>query len=705
MALTGSTYTAFPRNVDTNRDDLVDIGEDLLRFGADTGTVSWQVEREDPQVYIPLATAQWDLLPVNAYVTQGGFKYVKNKYWQYPGVDENGIWQAYSLHTRCKLNSLIIDPTAPDDETKNIKRVDVYRPRGNVVTFDFQWDTTNHCFKPEGHPMGVNRKRTYLLRATSSYDYSLEYDLEFDSGIIHHFGDFEDGRVIYVSHINGRYLYYYGMAGVQLNPLQTNQQSPRYAVTMTWTNGVISQIRYQDRVNGQGVVTVTVQYDADKRITGLSKSIQEFSASVSGDVISYGANGSEGSSTRTSTAGGVTLVRTIPATGSSPAGTLTQEFSLNANQLVTQITVTPSGGLADGAGPVTTEYTFGLGDGDTSDSWMPDRTDRFADNQSPTWNKVTRIVRTPTGEWDEFTYWNDGDFHTGWPKTHTTPFQDGATHVVDTYDYDNSQVGGNPANMSWLVERPRHIQTLTQDVETAGVFCQCGCQYTTLQQIRSHGAGWNDPGNLTTTIGLSTYGPPTVMGPAGGVSYSAATPDARMTLVTTRWGGSGNPRPVIDTTTSVINAFGYAESVQTIDSGATVASAVSTLHSYGFGRLAQHDLPRRSFQREPQLRDLGTDADAEHRWIGDRPGVRQRRPAVPGNVVPGRSRRWVETGNTHVHLGRSWEMQLPPRRKAWTAVTASPLPPGPAMTRLAGFAGPRMPKASPPVSGISRAQA
>jgi hypothetical protein len=49
----------------------------------------------------------------------------------------------------------------------HIKRIEVIRPRGNAVVFDFAWDAAANQFNPIGTPDGYNARdasRLYILR-------------------------------------------------------------------------------------------------------------------------------------------------------------------------------------------------------------------------------------------------------------------------------------------------------------------------------------------------------------------------------------------------------------------------------------------------------------------------------------------------------------------------------------------------------------
>ena len=55
-----------------------------------------------------------------------------------------------SLDTRVRVNMLV------DEGQNHIKRIEVIRPRGNAVVFDFAWDAAANQFSPIGTPDGYN---------------------------------------------------------------------------------------------------------------------------------------------------------------------------------------------------------------------------------------------------------------------------------------------------------------------------------------------------------------------------------------------------------------------------------------------------------------------------------------------------------------------------------------------------------------------
>jgi len=224
---------------DTDRDDLVDVGTDLTAFGPDTGTIVLEPERAEPQVFIPLAVAQWNALPVHAYIAQGAFAGMRNGHWTHPDATEPGLWQACSLHTRVRINYV----DAQGARGTRVKRVDVIRPRGNCVTFEFPWQTAQDAFSAFGYPLAPNASRSYVLHDTTGGDHTdLAYELHFDSGIIHRFNG-TDGTLRAVAHSDGRSTDIDALDGVWVDLTGNCVTSPRYNVQLTWVNGLIQSMR------------------------------------------------------------------------------------------------------------------------------------------------------------------------------------------------------------------------------------------------------------------------------------------------------------------------------------------------------------------------------------------------------------------------------------------------------------------------------
>jgi hypothetical protein len=139
-------------------------------------------------------------VPVNAYIIQGAFADAANdgNLLSYdsalvnaPNSNSAGATYAVNVDTHVRVNLLI------NDGVNHVKRIEVVRPGGNAVVFNFPWDATANAFSRIGTPMSWNNRestKTYVLQDVSpSTDESSEalpapfgslhsYSLFFDSG-------------------------------------------------------------------------------------------------------------------------------------------------------------------------------------------------------------------------------------------------------------------------------------------------------------------------------------------------------------------------------------------------------------------------------------------------------------------------------------------------------------------------------------------
>ena len=195
------------RNVvpDSNLDGIVNTALDVNSSGNDTGVMGFTVDQDTPQVDIPLYTNDYGELPINGYLEQGAFAASSSDVdtspllsapsivpadtdqgwayagWTGPDVSASGTPYAYSLDTNVQ-NILLID-----DASNHVKEVQVTRPGGNAVLFNFAWDGT--AFSQFGLPTGINASNTYVLvDNTPADDTDLSYNLEFADGTVQEFG-------------------------------------------------------------------------------------------------------------------------------------------------------------------------------------------------------------------------------------------------------------------------------------------------------------------------------------------------------------------------------------------------------------------------------------------------------------------------------------------------------------------------------------
>jgi len=101
------------------------------------------------------------------------------------GAAINGQPYFYSLDTYVRPNVVI------NDSVNHIKRMEVIRPGGNAVVFDFAWDATHSRYNVLGTPLGWNgrdARRTYVLRDLDPTNpSSTKYALEFADGTVQTF--------------------------------------------------------------------------------------------------------------------------------------------------------------------------------------------------------------------------------------------------------------------------------------------------------------------------------------------------------------------------------------------------------------------------------------------------------------------------------------------------------------------------------------
>ena len=386
---------------DTDLDGIVQAPQDLQRFGADTGLMAFQAQRDMAQSYLPIYTDTTGALPIHGYLAQGGFGTLSNDVgtlrstnWTYQNVNENGVPYAYSLDTRVQNNMLVTEAG------NHVKRVEVVRPEGNSVVFDFAWNSTTNSFSPIGKPMswqvnGQNREggRLYVLRdLTPNSDTDLNYELLFPSGIIQTFNgslvSVTDSTTGLTQTIGGGFPSALGLGQ------QDTGDSTRYNITVNWAAGKIASINYQTKDAAQTIQTVITYGSANPDITALTKTNGVGGATIA--PFSYTlANATTITSnnitiTRT---GSVASTATIKETVSDPnvtaASYASDAFTFNSNKLITNETLTLS---EDGSATSTasTTYTYATG------------TQTYA-NGAPQWGKVT-LINYPDNSWDAFTY-------------------------------------------------------------------------------------------------------------------------------------------------------------------------------------------------------------------------------------------------------------------------------------------------------------
>ena len=470
---------------DTDRDDIVDIGVDVSSFGPDTGTIVFRPEQDEPYVVIPLAsTPVWyGGPPIHAYLSQGGIRnvfdcmgmstyleatqdnYQRDYYPVTGGFDDDGPFQAYSLNTR------VLDSGWYTNSTGHVKQAAVLRPRGAIVVFDFPWNGA--AFSDTGYPTGVNSNRSYVLRdATPWDDDDRQYDLYFESGVLHRFraGLGGQGRLVSVgnavrdsseiidsSHLDafcrlpgatdlsagipaGRveWPFLHRWSSWNSGPAYDEATDARYNVTWHRANGIIDEICYSTK-DGQSTITVALAY-TDGKITGISKTgvtgIDKSNATISGNgstINYYWGNVTRNQTLPAGNARTVTIVKSMLDV----SGTRTTVTDLNAANRVVEERLTVNGDTA------TTVFDYYTTPGRHSNGAL----------------KSAKIkgITYPDGAWEKFEYNSNG-----WLSRRIRPVAGDATCLTNEISYGyGAPIGGNGANSDALCELPRSIVSQT----------------------------------------------------------------------------------------------------------------------------------------------------------------------------------------------------------------------------------------------------
>ena len=482
--------TPAERVIDTNRDDIVDIGIRMGDPATETGTATFDFDREPPQVIIPVVCDPHSNLPVHAYVSQGGLGGTKNKFWTHPDADGDGLSVAYSLHSRAYIKELVVKADS------HVKKVAIVRPRGCVVVFEFDWLPEVGAFREFGQPTGVNEKRTYVLRdITPTNNSDLQFDLMFDSGVVQRFNNFIQS----VSRVDGLSASVPSQITGGDFIRSSNASCQLYDMALSWAGGRIQKIEYTFRFRPIKVAC-ELAYDSNGAITALVKSLPRLSVSaVSNGSISYGNGVTVGKS-------GTAITTNAPGAGSVKTCQV-----LNSDNLPVSVSVELNGSAA------VTSYVRGEGGG------------RYPANHVSRWGKITSITH-PNGLKESFTF----DSATGWPISRKTPFGAGC-YMTDEFSYDNSVSSGATAAKTAYVERPRGIAVNVGDSQEAAgsmtslsLISYSGLE-TIMRRAASQGATWGDASNIETKSTISMYGPPTIV-TTEGTFYNSASIDGACVL-------------------------------------------------------------------------------------------------------------------------------------------------------------------------------
>ena len=547
-------------NPDVDRDDIVAVAADMRSLGADSGTITLVPECDLPVTILPLAmTPPWfGSLPVHAYFSQGAFTNLPYQYHVKPHADDDGYYTAYSLNTRIEESGAI------NTNELRQKLVELVRPRGNVVIFDFEWESDD--FSEKGFPTGANKNRTYVLRDMTPEDHSdKRYDLYFASGIVHEFD--ANGRLAAVRHADGRRVAVtseaFPSATVTRGTAEDGSKSAsdsRYGVTVTWERGALKKLEYKTKLSPITTVTTEMQLDDRKFIEKLTKTgggaFGKSDASFIGTSVTYG-SGVKVTRNADATAGKarkVKLETAIPNIGNSTSLT---EFDVGDKVVRTELSGTGEHAI--------TCYKY------------VDATEDRYNNGFPKQAKLQKIDH-PTGAQETFTYSPEE----GWLITRTLPSGAGFDRVT-AYSYDNFNVG-DAANPTNLVERPRKIEEkIGTTVIGQTLYAYTGAEKVIIKVCENASAAWDAPKNLTTTNTFKTTGELTaglpvsftypVLADGSSYKYDATTVVGKMKTTATF-----NDGRVV---TTVMNAFGVTESSETMEAGQIASLAASTVDSFG----------------------------------------------------------------------------------------------------------------------------
>ncbi len=427
--------------------------------------------------------------------------------------------QAYSLHSRARVYLF------QDDSEKNIhiKRIEVIRPRGNSVVFEFPWNGS--VYSETGYPIstGKDAKRTYVLRDNSPTNHTdLSFSLHFDSGIIHNFS----GGLSSVSHIDGRSVSVGSMIGTTINLNGNSIITPRYKISLKWAGGKIFQVSYQSKDKKQTAIA-TLTY-SEKKITKIENSLfpkLTFTASDSSVAFSSGISISKS---------GNEITRNIPGSGEFKVTTVLSDG------LPASVQITANGNTA------TTSYTYCSGD-------------RYPANGSLKWSKIATMT-SPTGYTESYEYTSD----TGWLSKITGTWA-GLAKTTE-YSYDNT-IGGDTKNTKFLLERPRKIEEKIAGTQTAlSNFAYSGGTTTEQKKL--------DASSILQYITTrNSYGPPSQTTPVGNYSYNSSLEGDSLTVNLTAPDRTGM---------QIINAFGTVTTSEVRKDGTLVSSdIVSATDSFG----------------------------------------------------------------------------------------------------------------------------
>jgi len=560
---------------DNGIDGIVNTPANLSTFGNDSGVVTFTAQNGMAQTLLPINVSTSGTLPVNGYLSQGAFGSEQDSVGTLLSQDiavadssQDGVPWAYSLDTHVRVNLLV------DDAANHVKRIEVIRPGGNAVVFDFAWDSTTGMFSPTGTPQGWNGRddqQTFVLRALNpTVDTSLNYELLFANGIVQTF----NGNLVSVSDSStGLTQTVYGGSLPLSNGQQNVGISPRYNITLNWTDGNLSEAEYQTKGQAPQTIDTAITYGGDggNDVTGLNKTdngsaIPQFSYSVAeetilGDGIEITRSGSVDS-------GSVEIDTVLTGgTGEASGSSTSETYTFNEHGLVTSDALTLNGGSGTQSAPAVTSYQYQGGGG-------------LYTNGEPQWAKVT-LVTNPDGSWVGYSY----DPSTGWVTARLTPFQSGDGNV-ETYGYDPTQSGnGQAPDPSLLVQPPDTVTDYVLGTQTGKTFNDYnGLQIITREALTGSNATWATAGMFSTTT-ISAYDAVSTNSISGNLSEQKFDFGGAVSYVTTAsWLG-----PMLSNTIDAYNAFGVLTS-ESAEADGQPSTTYTATASDGFGRTTQASL-------------------------------------------------------------------------------------------------------------------
>ncbi len=438
---------------DTDRDDLVDIGTDICSVGSGTGVMLWQPAQDEPYVVLPLEVRGDTSLRMVKFITATTvlpYQY-QNSFYR----DEDGFATACSSNTRI-LESVVYAQELNGVET-NIKRVSLMRPRGQVVVFDFPCE--DDVFSATGYPTGIHASRTYVLRdRTPDDDTDEQYDLMFDSGIVH---VFNDGLQRVENALHQRVIDFSGAA---------------YCTSVEWSNDRPIKATYHQLDNAaKTLAQVNIGYDDQDRITSLSKlgglpGVEASDAALSSDRATIVFGDSAMTSTRSSS-GQAGEARTITITTQMPdCGAWSVTTGFNADDYPVSVA------HSFGAHEFTREFAYAQEQGRYTNGLL----------------KKSRLTTISDSEGSHVAYeWMDD---TGWLQTVTEPTAWGDQTTTFSYQELDSFAAADPTR---LVELPRLAVAKVGTTETSRrhtqyqVDGQSGQITITQRDALAPAAGWD----------------------------------------------------------------------------------------------------------------------------------------------------------------------------------------------------------------------